>query len=262
MKLHKNVVRLGLLGVLLGAAMTAFLVWPTQAQDEGESDGTQKFFLPLVQQGAASHFHPATDSWPPQPERIVDVTWLPGTASATVQAAQVQAAQAEVVALSGATVQTALGDRFVRSTTITHEPKAAAVAAGTDAAQATTVQVVFFSYTHNATIEVTVQAGAVTEIKQLPANVYQPEPTTSEKARAIALARLFFRTAGHQRILQLNGYVIQAYEPEGTTGFYDARVLYVTFHEDITARPEFGAWVDLTNESVIKSFYEPRAEGQ
>ena len=163
--------------------------------------------------------------------------------------------------MNEATVQAALGERFVRSTTITNQPKGAA-AAGTAGAPAATAQVVFFSYTRNATIEVTVQAGAITEIKELPANVYQPEPTTSEKARAISLARLYFRTAGHQRILQLNGYVIQAYEPEGTTGFYNARVLYVTFHEDITSRPEFGAWVDLTNEGVIKSFHDQSAEGQ
>ena len=261
MRLHKNIVRLGLITALLGSALTAISVWPTQAQDEGEADNTQKFFLPLVQQGATSHFHPATESWPPQPEHLVDVTWLPGETSATVRAAQVQAAQAEAVVLNEATVQAALGERFVRSTTITNQPKGAA-AAGTAGAPAATAQVVFFSYTRNATIEVTVQAGAITEIKELPANVYQPEPTTSEKARAISLARLYFRTAGHQRILQLNGYVIQAYEPEGTTGFYNARVLYVTFHEDITSRPEFGAWVDLTNEGVIKSFHDQSAEGQ
>lgn len=260
MRLRKNIVRLGLIAALFGSALTALFVWPTQAQDEGEADDTQKFFLPLVQQGATAHFHPATESWPPQPEHLVDVTWLPGEASATVRAAQVQAAQAEAAVLNEATVQAALGERFVRSTTITNQPKGAA-AAGSAGAQATT-QVVFFSYTRNATIEVTVQEGEITEIKELPAAVYQPEPTTSEKAHAISLARLYFRTAGHQRILQLNGYVIQAYEPEGTTGFYNARVLYVTFHADITSRPEFGAWVDLTNEGVIKSFHDQRAEGQ
>jgi hypothetical protein len=261
MRLRKNIVRLGLLAALLGSALTASRVWPTQAQDEGEAGDTQKFFLPLVQLGATSHFHPATESWPPQPEHLVAVTWLPGEASTTVRAAQVQAAQAEAVVLNAATVQAALGERFVRSTTITNQLKGVA-AAGSAAAEAATTQVVFFSYTRNATIEVTVQAGAITGIKELPANVYQPEPTTSEKSRAISLARLHFRTAGHQRILQLTGYVIQAYAPEGTTGFYDARVLYVTFHEDITSRPEFGAWVDLTNESVIKSFHDQGAEGQ
>lgn len=261
MILRKNIVRLGLLALLLGGALATILVWPTQAQDEGEAAATQKFFLPLVQQGATSHFHPATESWPPQPEHLVDVTWLPGAASATVRAAQVQSAQAEALVLNEATVQAALGERFVRSTTMTNQPKGVA-AAGSAAPQAATTQVVFFSYTRNATIEVTVQAGEITAIKELPAHVYQPEPTTSEKARAIALARLHFRTAGQQRILQLNGYVIQAYEPEGTTGFYDTRVLYVTFHEDITSRPEFGAWVDLTNESVIKSFHDQRAEEQ
>lgn len=258
---RKGMLRLGLLCGLLGALCAVFLTWPTQAQEAGESDQGQKYFLPLVQQGAAPHFHPATDAWPPQPERIEAVTWLPTESSATVRAAQVQAAQAEALVVNAATVQAALGERFVRSTTIVQQPKLTAVAAADAQADAST-QVVFFSYTHNATIEVTVAGGEITAINQLPAHVYQPEPTAIEKTRAVALARLFFRKEGHQRVLQLTGYVIQAYEPEGVTGFYDNRVLYVTFHTDLTARPEFGAWVDMTNEVVINSFHDQSAEGQ
>jgi len=253
-------VRLGLLCSLLSALFAALLTWPTQAQEEGEDDQGQKYFLPLVQQGSAPHLHPATDAWPPQPERLEQITWLPTENSATGRAAEIQAAQAEALVGNAASVQAALGDRFVRSTTIVQQPKLTAAAAGTSVSPST--QVVFFSYTHNATIEVTVAGGEITAIEQLPAHVYQPEPTALEKTRAIALARLFLRQEGYQRVLQLTGYVIQAYAPEGDTGFYANRVLYVTFHADLTARPEFGAWVDLTNEVVIKSFHDQSAEGQ
>ncbi len=60
------------------------------------------------------------------------------------------------------------------------------------------------------------------------------------------------------RIQQLEGYGILAFKPSselasGEKGFYDTRVAYVSFHEHIDARPEFIAWVDLTEGSVLKS---------
>jgi hypothetical protein len=43
-----------------------------------------------------------------------------------------------------------------------------------------------------------------------------------------------------------------AYRPEGN-GFYDTRVIYISFHLDSSSVPEFVAWVDLTSQKVMKA---------
>ena len=52
---------------------------------------------------------------------------------------------------------------------------------------------------------------------------------------------------------ELQGFVIMAYRAQGATGFYDSRVVYVTFHENLEERPEFLAWVDLSKGQILKA---------
>ncbi|MEZ4622887.1 MAG: hypothetical protein R2867_46335 [Caldilineaceae bacterium] len=70
------------------------------------------------------------------------------------------------------------------------------------------------------------------------------------------MARAYFAAQGETHVYELRGFVIMAYQPQGTTGFYDSRVLYVTFHESLEERPEYVAWVDLSHETVRKAFQE------
>ena len=150
-----------------------------------------------------------------------------------------------------------LGERFVQSASAFVDDKQALYAAQAQGTVApATVRVTYFSYSRNATVEVLVQDGAVTDVKSIPAAVYQPEPTNGEKQQAIDLARAYFADQGFDRVQQLQGYAIQAYQPEGATGFYENRVLYVTFHAGLEERPEFVAWVDLTHETINKALQD------
>lgn len=243
--------------------------WPViWAQEEDDTVNAHRMFLPYVADGSGrstdqhddhTHTHPQPlhNAWPPQPEGVTDVVWLATTPSAEIIAAENRLRSVEQQSVQAAAVQAALGERFVRATSAYVEDKAAMRAAAAAGVQPpTTVRVTYFSYSHNATVEVLVQDDTVIDVKQIPAAVYQPEPTHSEKQRAIALARSHFAAQGFARIQQLQGYVIQAYQPEGSTGFYANRILYVTFHERIDERPEFVAWVDLTQETIHKALQD------
>ncbi|MEF7612726.1 hypothetical protein V4F39_02310 [Aquincola sp. MAHUQ-54] len=115
----------------------------------------------------------------------------------------------------------------------------------------------FFDRQANATVTVAEPIVGDTTVSTTPAAEYQPEITADEEREAIALARAFFLRRGDGRVGRLEGFAIQAYKPEGR-GFYDGRVVYVSFHVDNDANPEYVAWVDLSAQRVIKSRKEPQ----
>jgi hypothetical protein len=113
-------------------------------------------------------------------------------------------------------------------------------------------ELVFFSREHNATVEVEFDKDEkVQAVNSIPAQEYQPEITDEETKEATALARSYFRSQGF-RIAGLKAYGILAYKPQGV-GFFDSRVLYVSFHKDDDAPPELSAWVDLTNQLILQT---------
>jgi hypothetical protein len=116
-------------------------------------------------------------------------------------------------------------------------------------------QLVFFSREHNATVEVEFDKDEkVQAVNSIPAQEYQPEITDEEIKEATALARSYFRSQGF-RIAGLKAYGILAYKPEGV-GFFDNRVLYISFHKGDDAPPELSAWVDLTNQLILQTLGE------
>ncbi|MEZ4679480.1 MAG: hypothetical protein R2932_35210 [Caldilineaceae bacterium] len=269
-----------LLLLFLGLALPYWDSAPSAlfAQDEGDEADELQYFLPFVFARPATsaqaedtpqdneqndlgagdghahdHARPLIDSWPPQPVGIVNVQWLANHPSDSIVAAQVASDQAEQIAQASSAVRSVLGDHFVHATTVYTHGKARAIAAG---AAEDTVHVAYFSYTNNATIDVVIEAGEVVSVQSLAAATYQPEPTRAERTHAIALARAYFAAQGETHVYELRGFVIMAYQPQGTTGFYDSRVLYVTFHESLEERPEYVAWVDLSHETVRKAFQE------
>ncbi len=261
--------------LLVGCGIGLLLLWgkggpaSIRAQDTTEND-EQKVFLPYFSSGRTApptviieddghthHHQPLSNAWPPQPEGIDQVVWFSNAPSAEVIAAENGLKAAAQQTLNAAAVQAALGERFVQSASAYTDDKQALYAAQRLGQRApTTARVTYFSYSRNATVEVLVQDGAVIDVKSIPAAVYQPEPTNGEKQRAIDLARAYFMEQGFDRVQQLQGYVIQAYQPEGATGFYENRVLYVTFHAGLDERPEFVAWADLTHETISKAFQD------
>lgn len=114
------------------------------------------------------------------------------------------------------------------------------------------IRLEYFNRDKNATIEVTLDGNKVRRLKIIPANEYQPEITDEETTEAITLARDYRASRGFLRVLNLKGFGILAYKPQGK-GFYDRRVIYVSFHENDDAPPEFAAWVDLTKQKILKT---------
>lgn len=262
-----------LVGCGVGLTLLLSKGWPAsiRAQDTPTDNSSQKMFLPYIAAGGTAstpnqttetdghpHQHqPLHNAWPPQPEGIDQVIWFANAPSAEVMAAENTLKAAAQQTVNVAAVQAALGKRFVQSTSAYVDDKQAVSAAKAQGKAApTTVRVTYFSYSRNATVEVLVQDDTVIDVKNIPAAVYQPEPTHGEKQHAIDLARTYFADQGFDRVQQLQGYVIQAYQPEGATGFYENRVLYVTFHAGLEERPEFVAWVDLTHETISKAFQD------
>ena len=77
------------------------------------------------------------------------------------------------------------------------------------------------------------------------------------QADAEGIARAHFAAGGQTRVAALQAFAILAYQPTGK-GFYPTRVLYLSFHRNSDAPPEYVAWVDLTQRRVLRS----RQEGQ
>lgn len=200
-----------------------------------------------------SHGQPIFESWPPQPIGIEEIESVPVASAETAAGAAVIAAQlgledAEQIALASSTVQAALGERYLHATTSRSYPKKMS----NREFEPIAFRVVYFSYSHNQTVEAIVRDNAVTAVNTMAASIYQPEMTSAERQRAIDIGRTYFRDHGEPRIDELQGYVIMAYRSQGATGYYDSRVLYVTYHENLEERPEYLAWVDLSTERVLK----------
>lgn len=115
----------------------------------------------------------------------------------------------------------------------------------------------YFDRQANATLTVTERLGGRVDVTSTPAAQYQPDITDEETHEAVALARAHFAAQGIARVNALQGFGIQAYKPTGT-GFYDGRVIYVSFHVDSDSNPEYVALVDLTRQQIMSSRKEPR----
>ena len=188
-------------------------------------------------------------TWPPQPCDITNVV-----VRSNIEREQQGRAlrknlidRLEAKAKTTPEVKLALGRQFTHSTLIDRQDKAT----GTE-----TRHLVFFSRDRNATVEFKFDKDEkIQAVKSIPAQEYQPEITDEEIEEATALARSYFLRPGFARIGGLKAYSILAYKPQGV-GFFDARVLYISFHKHDDAPPELSAWVDLTNQRILQTLGE------
>jgi hypothetical protein len=189
-------------------------------------------------------------TWPPQPKNITNVVPLsqPGDEGPATTVQKLRADLLERVALARSGLRKALGARYSRAALIEDTDKSGA---------AVPARLVYFSHSKNATVEVTLDGQKVRSVKTVAASEYQPEITDAETAEAASIARAHFKSLGQDRVTQLQAFGILAYQPTGS-GFYPTRVVYVSFHVDSDAPPEYVAWVDLTGQRVLRS----RQEGQ
>lgn len=142
-----------------------------------------------------------------------------------------------------------LGNRFTRVAVIDKDDKD-----DTDEKHTPTVvsQLVYFSHDNNATVEVGFDAEEkIATVTSTPARDYQPEITDEEVVEAEQVARKYFLGQGLKKINGLKAFGILAYKPAGK-GFYDSRVIYISFHEHADAPPQLTAWVDLTNKRILE----------
>lgn len=219
--------------------------------------------LALVQAGPAvdpatidighptGHLHDHRDqTWPPQPRGAKNVVLMssPGDDGLVVEARKRRADARERAAVARADVREALGTRFTRAAVVEDRDKSGAVLP---------TRLVYFSHSKNKTVEVSMDGERVRGVTMTPAADYQPEITEAESTEAEGLARAHFAARGEGRIAQLRAFAILAYQPTGK-GFYPTRVLYISFHRDSDAPPEYVAWVDLTERRVLRA----RQEGQ
>ena len=184
------------------------------------------------------------EGWPPQPKAMGDVTWLTDSSRFVSQEIH-QTAAGNTVAQESVEVRAALGARFTYLGTGGIHTKGQA-----DQAQE---RVTYFSHTQRATVEVLVSDGWVAEVTSTPAADYQPPLIPAEVTQAVTIARDALQSVDHSRMSMLEGFGILALPSEGPQAFYAHRVVYVSFHAHEDAPPEYVAWVDLTEQTVVES---------
>lgn len=208
--------------------------------------------LPWTNQAEAGPRHSHNHShegvtWPPQPRGISNVVLHSNVTEEVFDRARKrtrmdrleQKTRADMRAVYG------LGNRFTRVAVVDQDDKE-------DTDETVVSRLVYFSHEKNATVEVGFDADEKLEtVTVTPAKDYQPEITDEEIKDAEKLARKYFIRHGFKRIAGLRAYGILAYKPEGT-GFYDTRVIYVSFQKDDDAPPQLMAWVDLTNQQILE----------
>lgn len=199
-----------------------------------------------------SHNHPHDGlTWPPQPRGLTNVLLHSNVTEENQGHARKQArldrleykAKGDVRAIHG------LGNRHTHVTIIDQEDEKE----DRDVKGQPTVvsRLVSFSHEKNVTVEVGFDAEErIVSVSTTPAKDYQPEITDEEIKEAEQLARKYFSRQGSKQVAGLQAFGILAYKPEGT-GFYDTRVIYISFHKDNDSPPELMAWVDLTNQRIL-----------
>jgi hypothetical protein len=224
------------------SSIAALLILASQVVRSQNNTGE----IVVPQQHPTGHVHDHGDqTWPPQPEGITGVVDLSTPASEQARRSKLQQRfnELEQRGAAHADFQKALGQRYTRIAIVDNEDKV-----GTPRGSRFT----YFSRDKNATAEVLFDGANIKSVKSIPAREYQPEITDEEISEATELARKYFSSLGIERVRDLKGYGILAYRPEGK-GFYDGRVIYVSFHANDDAPPEFMAWVDLTSQTILNS---------
>jgi len=83
---------------------------------------------------------------------------------------------------------------------------------------------------------------------------YQFPEGEEDISRAVPLARAALVEQGFNKATTLNANAMLTYpERDAEKAFHDVRMMYVTVGKGNGATPDYAAWVDLTNDQVVKS---------
>lgn len=176
--------------------------------------------------------------WPPQHKGATNF----GTVEITDQRGNGREIAATRSASAHQAVGRALGNRFGAASV-------AEMAGGQNGQHVT-----FFSYEQNQTVVASVIDGEVVNVEEMPASVGQPPLSPVEMDNAVAIARAWWSEQNNDRVDDLEGFAIRAFQPDGS--FFPVRMAYVSFHVDVDAAPELLTYVDLTNEIVTEGLLD------
>lgn len=186
-------------------------------------------------------------TWPPQPQGITNVV-IHSDGKKDERDRAIKEARMDRLEQKASRAVLGLGNRF---TPITVDDKDDKEDNDAKHERKAVSQLVLFSHDAKATVEVGFDAEEeIQTVEFTPARDYQPEITDEEIKEAANLARAYFIRQGFKRIAGLRPYGILAYKPEGK-GFFDTRVIYVSFHKHDDAPPQLMAWVDLTSQQIL-----------
>ena len=183
-------------------------------------------------------------TWPPQPRGITNSVIHSNLAQENIDRGKhkIRMDDLERIVKADAGAKRSLGVKHTRITLIDKVDKHNGKVVN---------HLVYFNRDRNETVEIEFQNKKIQKVSTKPASEYQPEITDEEITEAAELARAHFLNQGHAKVAGLKAFGILAYTPEGV-GF-DSRVLYISFHEHDDAPPQLMAWVDLTNQLIIKA---------
>ena len=184
---------------------------------------------------STERFSGTNGSFPPQPTKRENVRALPKEGGLTLS---------NVDSLADSRVLQALGSDYIYLGTRL---------AASKGSTAETIVSSYFSYSANATVEVYVADDWVQDIVETSASEYQPPLVEEESAAAVSLAKSWMQANGYSSFTNLEAYTILTFPEPSDRAFFDTRVAYVSFHENVNARPEFLVWVDLSKKTVIKA---------
>jgi hypothetical protein len=184
-------------------------------------------------------------TWPPQPRGIANIVIYSDVEQERKDHGNKKDRMdsLERIARADPRSSRALGNKFTRITVIDKEDKKSGKVVS---------RLAFFNRDKNTTVEVDFHDKKIQAVNTKPAGEYQPEITDDEVSEAAELARTYFLNQGLLKVAGLKAYGILAYRPEGN-GFFDTRVIYVSFHKHDDAPPELAAWVDLSKQLIIKT---------
>jgi len=192
--------------------------------------------------------------FPPQPQDIENVRQHTPTSSSPMMRARARAVGNSVdadartdaslaAALRNHEVEVALGRLYSMTRSSVLDDKESVLGSQL-------VELEFFSLSNNQTVQLTFDADRLVDLTLVEATESQPPLSETEKKAAIELAADYWETQGQTGMLDLTGYAIQTFLPDG--GSYPNRVAYVSFHSQSPEPPELLTWVDLTNSQIMR----------
>lgn len=214
------------------------------------------FIFVACQQGSKStgHTHAQHDgvqvdasgadgTWPPQPTDMSKIGIVAGNFR-TQSLKRLQKAEIEAAVMRDAAVIAALGSDYTHLDTNIARDKGGNIRP----------EVTFFSYSNNVTVQASLTRDQRVLHEVMAPEEYQFPEGEEDISRAVPLARAALVEQGFNKATTLNANAMLTYpERDAEKAFHDVRMMYVTVGKGNGATPDYAAWVDLTNDQVVKS---------